>query len=195
MKYGSLSSLLIASFAMTFGANNALAWQENSDTQQKLLACQKLEKMEEQLACFNRIASDMTTTKSQPKPKTAKPASPEKKPSQAPKQAPKSAPKSAPATSQSESNFGLSGDAIARRTGKANEPETIRSTVVKWRRLFNRDLEVTLANGQVWQETSGSNTRLPRNKQLDVTITESWSGGFRMKFEGIKRPAKVKRVK
>ena len=188
MKYGVLSGLIIVSFSfgsLSFGAENALAWQENSDTQQKLLACQKLEKMEDQLACFNRIASDMSNNKSpqKPAPKKAKPQAPVK---------PESLP---PSTNESERNFGLSSDEIARRDGTTNEPETIRTSVVEWRRMFNRHFEVTLANGQVWQETSGSFVRLPSKENLSVTITKTWGGGYRMKFDGIKRLAKVKRVK
>ncbi len=186
MKHSIVTTLIITSFAMTLGSGRVEAEQQTNDTQQQLLACQKLEKPEEQLACFNRIASAVKPAESKPQ-KPAKDNTP--KPT---KPVPSKVNNS---TSAGDKNFGLSSDAIAKRDGTSSEPEAIQSEVIKWRRMFNRRFEVTLANGQVWQETSGSKLRFPSNKNLKVTITESWTGGYRMKFEGIKKPAKVKRVK
>jgi len=54
---------------------------------------------------------------------------------------------------------------------------------------------VVLDNGQVWREISGSNMRVLPRAGWQARVTQSWSGGYQMRFDGRRGFLRVMRVR
>ena len=79
------------------------------------------------------------------------------------------------------------------------EFESFQATIVRsWRivdpRLADGRFAVQLDNGQVWQATEMHRVGLPK-EGISVEISKGRFGDYRMKFDGIKKLARVRRTK
>ena len=100
----------------------------------------------------------------------------------------------------------------ARRTAPADlenfgfpDPDANRITLVSgvnrfWYTAYDKKLVMELNNGQIWMETRGSEYRGPRERAVDpksltVEIKQSRLGGYRLKIQGKKGFARVRRLR
>ena len=102
-------------------------------------------------------------------------------------------------TTTAEDEFGLEPAKVEaeeqKKVEKKEEFESLQATVVRaWKNPTDGRFAVELDNGQTWRETSGSRSLMPKQGKT-VEITKSRFGGYRMKIEGIKRLASVRRSK
>jgi hypothetical protein len=113
------------------------------------------------------------------------------------------------ARERSADEFGLSTTQVREREARSAQSETVVAAVVG----EEGDVEslssqvadvftdarggsvVLLANGQLWSSIPGSTYRGTIRPEWRVTVTKSWSGGYRMRFEGKTGFLSVKRLR
>ena len=170
---------------------------------EQLLVCDDVIDLTERLTCFNAIVDKLKSVLAVPAVKSP-PASVSV--SEAPvvasavKNPPASvsasdAPVVAPPVSPEIDDFGSEG--IASRSTPEEESsavEKIEATIVRSWKNHDGRFSVELDNGQIWRETQGTKSRLPK-VNTSVTISTGRLGGYRMKFENINKLAWVRRTK
>ena len=151
---------------------------------EQLLVCDDVIDLTERLTCFNAIVDKLKSVLAVP----------------AVKSPPESvsvsdAPVVAPPVSPEIDDFG-SEDIASRSTQEeeASAVEKIEATIVRSWKNHDGRFSVELDNGQIWRETQGTKSRLPK-VNTSVTISTGRLGGYRMKFDNIKRVAWVRRTK
>jgi len=195
------SAALIGISAAAFGVRNHTACTEISDP-------------EEKLTCFDEIVdsakarSDIATSDSQggasSSHDTPTPDSNDDTPFQAPAALPEPPESGGGSTatddglleemtvpSISESQNLYRG---AQAKNEYHEAVPFDATIVSVRTNQSGRFSVTLDNGQIWRETSGSKARVPKEGRT-VEIDKGKMGGYRMKIEGVPSVAWVRRVK
>ena len=85
-----------------------------------------------------------------------------------------------------------SNDRIIARS-EEGDIDRVEFPIARLRRLHSGALVITLANGQVWQQTDPTTPRVPRAGVSTATIQRAAMGSFRMKFDS-GRMFRVKRV-
>jgi hypothetical protein len=102
---------------------------------------------------------------------------------------PLGAPAAAAPGRSAEQNFGMT------QTAREPEPDHIESSIVGDFDGWTGNSRITLANGQVWRITDGSEAVLPRLHNPKVRITRGLLGGaMYFKVDGQNSTARVRRV-
>ena len=84
---------------------------------------------------------------------------------------------------ESEAEQGRAADTAGEAAAEAEE-DTVHSVVAEVFSDAARRPVILLENGQVWRGTSNSNFRRRVRAGWEAEITRSWTGGYRMTFEG-----------
>ncbi len=167
---------------------------------EQLLVCDDVIDLTERLTCFNAIVDNLKAALVVPaanSPSTSVYATeaPDVAPTEAPDVAPTEARDVAPPASPEIDDFGSEG--IVSRSTREEESSAvdhIEATIVRSWRNHDGRFSVELDNGQIWRETQGTRVGQPK-VETSVKISTGRFGGYRMKFENIKRVAWVRRTK
>ena len=182
-----------------------------SETNERLLACDGMTDPVEKMACFNAVVENLKESPAAPAAESPTAVAPD---SIAPAVIAPAAGATAAATPATPAepavtsdtmvdNFGLDGartnTAAQKEEKKKDEFRSVQATIVRtWRivdpRLADDRFAVELDNGQVWQATEMHRVGLPKVGR-SVEILKGRFGGYRMKIDGIKKPARVRRTK
>lgn len=181
----SMTTMIFATLIGGVGAAPAVAQglAEGEITEQ-LLVCDDVIDLTERLTCFNAIVDNLKAALVVPvadSPSTSVSAT--------------EAPDVAPAASPEIDDFGSEG--IVSRSAQEEESsavDNIEATIVRSWRNHDGRFSVELDNGQIWRETQGTRVGQPK-VETSVKISRGRFGGYRMKFEHIKRVAWVRRTK
>ena len=179
------TAMILAALLTIASAASAVAQglAEGEITEQ-LLVCDDVIDLTERLTCFNAIVDKLKSVLAVPAVKSP-PAS----------VSASEAPVVAPAAAPEIDDFGSEG--IASRSTPEEESsavEKIEATIVRSWKNHDGRFSVELDNGQIWRETQGTKSRLPK-VNTSVTISTGRLGGYRMKFENINKLAWVRRTK
>lgn len=199
---------LAVAFVIAGGpAGGAAAAQDGPSLEQRLLACDAIEDLTQRLVCFNAVTAEVRedaapTSESTPEAAVDTTAAEEEAPATEPAAtaAPvaSATPAPAEASATAASDFGRdsmpSADRGEDRDKAKKKKEVLQAGIESWRELSDGHFLIYLDNGQAWRETDGSHVRIP-TKAKSVEIFRGRFGGYRMRFEGGKRLAWVRRVK
>ena len=147
----------------------ASAAEAQGSSPQDLLACDKIKKADDRLACFNTIVEKL------------------KESPDAFKRSSGSGARGRDAgKSGSSSGFGSS-------SLPKNTPNRIVAKVKRYWQNYYGKWHFYLENGQIWKETSGSHMRLTR-KVEEVKIKKGIMGGYLIVIDGASTTGRVKRI-
>lgn len=194
------------------------------ETQQQLLACDRLGNAQDRLECFNAVVggikeeSDPSNESAEAPVATVPPAptpvetvlevpaataveDEASRPAAAPAPTVNEAAEAPPvAPTSGRSDFGLEDQKASaarqaeRERKREGQDQVVYSTIVEVRRVRGERFEARLENGQVWRETEATRT-VRRPKVGDsVRITSGRLGSYRMKFNNDNRLASVRRI-
>lgn len=169
--------------------------------------CARIQSDRERLACFDEALSEArgrpavpaqsSAPQVQPVP-SARQVQPDPKPAPVPAREPlrdREQERIDEFGSEQVSRFGSDSEAKARAKLEAEEPGSLRATVVEHGENAYGKAFVVLDNGQVWRATKGTRIRFHRDKPSVVTIERGWVGGYFLKVEGRSVKHRIVRVK
>lgn len=183
----------------------ALGWAASAAAQgdSELVLCAQIRDDAERLECFDRVARKQSREL-----ETGRPAAPAPESAPVPPPAPAASPQSVsptpaappaatpPVDTQPPEAAPSAEDRFGAEQTRREPPEElteIRSRIVGYFDGFTGGTEVTLANGQVWQQMDAA--RLPVQKRdPEVVIEKGYFGGYRLTVDGLNRSIRVKRI-
>lgn len=187
------AAVLLAALAMLWPGDAADA-QEN--IRDNLLACEKISDQSNRADCFSAIVANLREGTAPEPDQATTPVADEPVATPAPEPValpqPTSSGPASPADFGSESIRRKGSDAEA--AAKKKSEEQLVANIASLRTGPYGHFIVKLDNGQVWRETDGSHVRLSK-KHSKVEIFRGRFGGYRMRIEGIRKIAWVRRIK